>query len=192
MPECCWNRWLLIFILLNTLIILIIVSQVKFNFDAIDETDLLEEILKPRVESIGGTLEKVSLNGNHITPCIQVFMWKPFFICLFIYFFMLLLLSFPPVWGLFWFPSKQGLTSWQLVDTDRKQKYRIHTFWHYYPSHITHLYNTLLHTVSPHISSHWYQFHCHESNIISFDMLTCLVAWHKMMAFKQAIFIIYL
>ena len=88
--------------------------------------------------------------------------------------------------------SKQGLTSWQLVDTDRKQKYRIHTFWHYYPSHITHLYNTLLHTVSPHISSHWYQFHCHESNIISFDMLTCLVAWHKMMAFKQAIFIIYL
>lgn len=46
--------------------------QVKFNFDAIDETDLLEETLKPRVESIGGTLEKVSLSGNHITPCIQV------------------------------------------------------------------------------------------------------------------------
>lgn len=44
----------------------------KFNFDAIDETDLLEETLKPRVESIGGTLEKVSLSGNHITPCIQV------------------------------------------------------------------------------------------------------------------------
>lgn len=46
--------------------------QVKFNFDAIDETDLLEETLKSRVESIGGTLEKVSLSGNHITPCIQV------------------------------------------------------------------------------------------------------------------------
>ncbi|XP_034684300.1 uncharacterized protein LOC117913433 isoform X2 [Vitis riparia] len=49
---------------------------VKFNFDAIDETDLLEEILKPRVESIGGTLEKVSLNGNHITPCIQEPKWQ--------------------------------------------------------------------------------------------------------------------
>ncbi|KAI3690144.1 hypothetical protein L2E82_48119 [Cichorium intybus] len=44
---------------------------VKFNFDAIDETDLLEETLRPRVESIGGTLDKISLNGNHITPCIQ-------------------------------------------------------------------------------------------------------------------------
>ncbi|RVX17425.1 hypothetical protein CK203_003685 [Vitis vinifera] len=49
---------------------------VKFNIDAIDETDLLEEILKPRVESIGGTLEKVSLNGNHITPCIQEPKWE--------------------------------------------------------------------------------------------------------------------
>lgn len=45
----------------------------KFNFDAIDETDLLEEMLKPRVESIGGTVEKVLLSGNHITPCIQVY-----------------------------------------------------------------------------------------------------------------------
>ncbi|KAK1430739.1 hypothetical protein QVD17_13695 [Tagetes erecta] len=44
---------------------------VKFNTDAIDETDLLEETLGPRVEAIGGTLEKVSLSGNHITPCIQ-------------------------------------------------------------------------------------------------------------------------
>ncbi|CAK7352706.1 unnamed protein product [Dovyalis caffra] len=44
---------------------------VKFNFDAIDETDVLEETLKPRVESIGGTIEKVQLSGNHITPCIQ-------------------------------------------------------------------------------------------------------------------------
>ncbi|KAI7752973.1 hypothetical protein M8C21_026714 [Ambrosia artemisiifolia] len=46
-------------------------NQVKFNVDAIDETDLLEETLRPRVEAIGGTLEKVSLSGNHITPCIQ-------------------------------------------------------------------------------------------------------------------------
>ncbi|GKC02462.1 alpha/beta hydrolase fold protein [Tanacetum coccineum] len=46
---------------------------VKFNTDAIDETDLLEETLRPRVEAIGGTLDIVSLSGNHITPCIQVF-----------------------------------------------------------------------------------------------------------------------
>lgn len=46
--------------------------QVKFDFDAIDETDLLEETLKPRVESFGGKLEKVILGGNHITPCAQV------------------------------------------------------------------------------------------------------------------------
>ncbi|TQE05223.1 hypothetical protein C1H46_009202 [Malus baccata] len=32
---------------------------VKFNFDAIDETYTFEETLKPHVESIGGTLEKV-------------------------------------------------------------------------------------------------------------------------------------
>ncbi|XP_043705953.1 uncharacterized protein LOC122655722 [Telopea speciosissima] len=49
---------------------------VQFNLDAIDETDLLEEILKPRVESIGGTLEKVSLSGNHLTPCIQDLRWE--------------------------------------------------------------------------------------------------------------------
>ncbi|XP_073224125.1 uncharacterized protein [Cicer arietinum] len=44
---------------------------VKFNFDTIDETNILEETLKPRVESFGGTVEKVELSGNHITPCIQ-------------------------------------------------------------------------------------------------------------------------
>ncbi|KAK6915836.1 Protein of unknown function DUF1350 [Dillenia turbinata] len=49
---------------------------VKFGFDAIDETDLLEETLRPRVESIGGTLEKISLNGTHITPCIQEPKWQ--------------------------------------------------------------------------------------------------------------------
>ncbi|KAG9459809.1 hypothetical protein H6P81_004317 [Aristolochia fimbriata] len=49
---------------------------IKFNFDTIDETDMLEEILKPRVESIGGTLEKVSLPGNHLTPCIQDIQWQ--------------------------------------------------------------------------------------------------------------------
>lgn len=49
---------------------------VKFNFDSIDETDLLEETIKPRVKSIGGTLEKVQLNGNHLTPCIQDPKWQ--------------------------------------------------------------------------------------------------------------------
>ncbi|KAK6158581.1 hypothetical protein DH2020_005895 [Rehmannia glutinosa] len=49
---------------------------VKFDFDAIDETDLLEKTLKPRVESFGGRLEKVVLRGNHITPCIQEPRWQ--------------------------------------------------------------------------------------------------------------------
>ncbi|KAK4435608.1 hypothetical protein Salat_0724300 [Sesamum alatum] len=49
---------------------------VKFDFDTIDETDLLEETLKPRVESFGGKLEKVVLRGNHITPCIQEPRWQ--------------------------------------------------------------------------------------------------------------------
>ncbi|RWW41990.1 hypothetical protein BHE74_00052491 [Ensete ventricosum] len=44
---------------------------VKFSVDAIDETDLLEDILKPRVESIGGMVEKIQLSGNHLTPCLQ-------------------------------------------------------------------------------------------------------------------------
>jgi len=46
--------------------------KVQFNSDTIDETNILEETLKPRVESFGGTIEKVGLSGNHITPCIQV------------------------------------------------------------------------------------------------------------------------
>ncbi|KAJ4850364.1 hypothetical protein Tsubulata_031316 [Turnera subulata] len=49
---------------------------VKFKVDAIDETDLLEETLRPRVESIGGTIEKIELDGNHITPCIQEPKWQ--------------------------------------------------------------------------------------------------------------------
>lgn len=48
------------------------VPQVKFETDPIDETDLLEETLKPRVENFGGNVEKVVLRGNHMTPCIQV------------------------------------------------------------------------------------------------------------------------
>ncbi|CAH2065515.1 unnamed protein product [Thlaspi arvense] len=49
---------------------------VQFNSDAIDETDLLEETLRPRIESFGGTLEKVLLSGNHLTPCLQDPKWQ--------------------------------------------------------------------------------------------------------------------
>ncbi|KAJ8767480.1 hypothetical protein K2173_017524 [Erythroxylum novogranatense] len=49
---------------------------VKFSFDTIDETDILEEALRPRIQSMGGTLEKVKLSGNHITPCIQEPKWQ--------------------------------------------------------------------------------------------------------------------
>lgn len=53
----------------------------KFISDTIDETDLLEQTLKTRVESINGTLEKVELSGNHITPCVQVNFHRPFSNC---------------------------------------------------------------------------------------------------------------
>ncbi|KAI5393607.1 hypothetical protein KIW84_060653 [Lathyrus oleraceus] len=49
---------------------------VKFNSDTIDETNILEETLTPRVDSFGGTVEKVELSGNHITPCIQEPRWQ--------------------------------------------------------------------------------------------------------------------
>ncbi|CAK9317568.1 unnamed protein product [Citrullus colocynthis] len=49
---------------------------VKFISDTIDETNLLEQTLKTRVESINGTLEKVELSGNHITPCVQEPKWE--------------------------------------------------------------------------------------------------------------------
>ncbi|KAG6409746.1 hypothetical protein SASPL_127788 [Salvia splendens] len=49
---------------------------VKFETDPIDETDLLEETLKPRVESFGGKVEKVVLRGTHMTPCIQEPRWE--------------------------------------------------------------------------------------------------------------------
>ncbi|XP_055820853.1 uncharacterized protein LOC129889536 isoform X2 [Solanum dulcamara] len=49
---------------------------VKFDLDPIDETDRLEETLKPRVESFGGKVEKIALTGNHITPCILEPKWR--------------------------------------------------------------------------------------------------------------------
>lgn len=50
--------------------------QVKFNDDAIDETDLLEAALRPRIESINGRIEKITLYGTHITPCLQVMLME--------------------------------------------------------------------------------------------------------------------
>lgn len=38
----------------------------KFNLDAIDETDSIEETLKPRVECIGGTRPFLSSNLRHV------------------------------------------------------------------------------------------------------------------------------
>nr|CAB3457141.1 unnamed protein product [Digitaria exilis] len=45
---------------------------VKFNVDAIDDTDIVEDVLRPRIDSIGGQIKKVILSGTHLTPCIQV------------------------------------------------------------------------------------------------------------------------
>ncbi|TVU09677.1 hypothetical protein EJB05_43167 [Eragrostis curvula] len=47
---------------------------VKFSVDAIDDTDIVEDVLRPRVESIGGQIKKVVLSGTHLTPCAQVLM----------------------------------------------------------------------------------------------------------------------
>ncbi|GAB4839424.1 hypothetical protein Ancab_028946 [Ancistrocladus abbreviatus] len=49
---------------------------VKFNFDTIDDTDLLEATLRPRVDFIGGKLEKIVLDGTHLTPCVQRPSWR--------------------------------------------------------------------------------------------------------------------
>ena len=54
------------------------VSQVKFSVDAIDDTDIVEDVLRPRVDSIGGQIKKVILSGTHLTPCIQV-IYIPYF-----------------------------------------------------------------------------------------------------------------
>ncbi|KAG0467736.1 hypothetical protein HPP92_019316 [Vanilla planifolia] len=49
---------------------------VKFSVDAIDESDVLDDILRPRAKSFGGSVEKVILSGNHLTPCIQDLKWR--------------------------------------------------------------------------------------------------------------------
>jgi len=50
---------------------------VKFTQDAIDETDTLEEVLRGRTEALGGKLNKVVLNGNHLTPIAPDVKWQP-------------------------------------------------------------------------------------------------------------------
>jgi hypothetical protein len=60
-------------ILVNGVIQMVInVLQVKFTVDTIDETDALEEILKPRTAILGGKLTKIVLNGTHATPLAPV------------------------------------------------------------------------------------------------------------------------
>lgn len=49
---------------------------VKFSIDGIDDTDIIEDILRPRVDSIGGQIKKVILSGTHLTPCIQDVKWQ--------------------------------------------------------------------------------------------------------------------
>ncbi|CAN6204551.1 unnamed protein product [Urochloa humidicola] len=49
---------------------------VKFSVDAIDDTDLVEDVLRPRVDSIGGQIKKVILSGTHLTPCLQDVKWQ--------------------------------------------------------------------------------------------------------------------
>jgi hypothetical protein len=49
-----------------------ILEQVKYSVDAIDESDGIEDALKPRIQELDGRLEKIAINGNHITPCVQV------------------------------------------------------------------------------------------------------------------------
>jgi len=40
---------------------MIYLSQVKFNFDAIDETNILEKTLNPRVESFGRDIRESNI-----------------------------------------------------------------------------------------------------------------------------------
>lgn len=48
-------------------------DQVKYKVDAIDESDIIEDILKSGVQKFDGSLTKITIDGNHITPCVQVF-----------------------------------------------------------------------------------------------------------------------
>ncbi|KAH7296112.1 hypothetical protein KP509_26G009300 [Ceratopteris richardii] len=49
---------------------------VKYKIDAIDESDIIEDILEPAMQRVGGSLTKIVLDGNHITPCVQDIRWE--------------------------------------------------------------------------------------------------------------------
>lgn len=49
---------------------------VKYKVDAIDESDVVEDVLKSRIQNLGGSLTKIMVNGNHITPCVQDIKWE--------------------------------------------------------------------------------------------------------------------
>eukprot|EP00250_Pteridium_aquilinum_P006411 c16347_g1_i1 orf=57-1415(+) len=49
---------------------------VKYKVDAIDESDIIEDILKPAVQKRDGSLTKITIDGNHITPCVQDIRWE--------------------------------------------------------------------------------------------------------------------
>lgn len=49
---------------------------VKYKVDAIDESDIIEDVLRRRVEKFTGSLSKLTVNGNHITPCVQDIRWE--------------------------------------------------------------------------------------------------------------------
>lgn len=49
---------------------------VKYKVDAIDESDIIEDILKSGVQKFDGSLTKITIDGNHITPCVQDIVWE--------------------------------------------------------------------------------------------------------------------
>ncbi|MCO5556875.1 hypothetical protein L7F22_010429 [Adiantum nelumboides] len=49
---------------------------VKFKVDPIDESDIIEDLLKTAVQKVDGSLTKITIDGNHVTPCAQDIPWQ--------------------------------------------------------------------------------------------------------------------
>ncbi|KAI5084045.1 hypothetical protein GOP47_0000214 [Adiantum capillus-veneris] len=49
---------------------------VKFKVDPIDESDIIEDVLNSVVQKVDGSLTKITIDGNHITPCVQDIRWE--------------------------------------------------------------------------------------------------------------------
>ncbi|MCO5592999.1 hypothetical protein L7F22_047003 [Adiantum nelumboides] len=49
---------------------------VKYKVDPIDESDIIEDILKTAIQKVDGSLEKITIDGNHVTPCAQDIPWQ--------------------------------------------------------------------------------------------------------------------